>query len=104
MKSNLKSAIPKSVRDVYERQNQTRVSVPAPMMKESDVERIKAEIHHGMRVKCLEMKDDPRPIEAGTVGTVDIVDDAGQIHVRWENGRYLALVPGVDRFEILKGE
>lgn len=26
------------------------------------------------------------------------VDDMGQIGMRWDNGRSLALVPGVDRF------
>ena len=30
------------------------------------------------------------------------VDDIGQIHVIWESGGRLALVPGVDEYEILK--
>ena len=34
----------------------------------------------------------------GLKGKVDMVDDAGQIHVNWENGSSLALVPGVDSF------
>lgn len=29
----------------------------------------------------------------GLKGKVDMVDDAGQIHVNWENGSSLALVP-----------
>lgn len=36
----------------------------------------------------------------GLKGKVDMVDDAGQIHVNWENGSSLALVPGVDSFHI----
>ena len=36
----------------------------------------------------------------GLKGTVDMVDDAGQIHVNWENGSSLALVPSVDGFHI----
>ena len=36
----------------------------------------------------------------GLKGTVDMVDDTGQIHVSWENGSSLALIPGVDSFHI----
>ena len=36
----------------------------------------------------------------GLKGKVDMVDDAGQIHVNWENGSSLALVPVVDSFHI----
>ena len=32
----------------------------------------------------------------GLQGTVAFIDDAGQIHMHWENGRSLAIVPGVD--------
>lgn len=35
---------------------------------------------------------------SGLRGEVYCVDDAGQIHVKWENGSGLALVYGVDRF------
>lgn len=34
----------------------------------------------------------------GLRGTVDYVDDQGQLHMNWENGRSLALVPGEDVF------
>ena len=43
---------------------------------------------------------DGRPlvsVPAGTKGTVICVDDAGQLHMQWDNGRTLALVP-VDTF------
>ncbi|SHJ58789.1 hypothetical protein SAMN02745136_00467 [Anaerocolumna jejuensis DSM 15929] len=32
-------------------------------------------------------------------GRVSFVDDAGQIHVKWQNGRGLALIPEVDHFQ-----
>ncbi len=35
-------------------------------------------------------------------GTVDFVDDAGQIHVNWNNGSSLALIVGADSFEVIK--
>ncbi len=37
----------------------------------------------------------------GLQGTVEIVDDIGQIHVKWDNGRNLALVPEEDGFRKL---
>ena len=37
----------------------------------------------------------------GLKGIVKSVDDAGQLHMIWENGRSLALVPGEDRFHRL---
>ena len=46
--------------------------------------------------------DDPyHPVNDGALGTVDHVDDAGQIHMKWDNGRLLALIPGVDSFSIV---
>lgn len=35
---------------------------------------------------------------SGLKGKVCYVDDAGQIHVNWENGSSLAVLPGVDSF------
>ena len=43
-----------------------------------------------------------KEISEGLEGTVDYVDDAGQIHMSWKNGSTLALNKGVDKFEILK--
>ncbi len=37
----------------------------------------------------------------GSKGTVDHVDDMGQIHMRWENGSSLALNVEVDQFDII---
>lgn len=37
---------------------------------------------------------------SGLKGQVKFIDDQAQIHVQWENGSSLALVPLVDRFEV----
>ncbi len=55
----------------------------------------------GTRLVLHNMNDPYAPVPSGTRGTVDYVDDAGQVHMRWDNGRTLALVPGVDSFRKL---
>ena len=54
----------------------------------------------GKRITLIRMGDDPNPIKAGEQGTIRGVDGIGQIHVDWDNGRGLALVPGVDMYKI----
>ena len=51
----------------------------------------------GTRV-VVEFMGDVRPVEPGTRGTVRIVDDMGTVHVDWDNGRRLGLIPGEDVF------
>jgi hypothetical protein len=53
----------------------------------------------GKRIKMIFMED-PEPIEPGAMGTVIKLDGAGQIQVKWDNGRNLSVIPGEDRFEI----
>lgn len=57
-------------------------------------------IKKGTTVRLINM-DDPQAPPSGTLGTVIHVDDAGQIHVSWESGGSLALLPGIDRFEVV---
>lgn len=38
----------------------------------------------------------------GLKGRVTFVDDAGQIHVNWDNHSSLALLDGVDEFKLIK--
>lgn len=58
----------------------------------------------GTRIELNVMNDPFAPVPSGTRGTVDYVDDMGQIHMRWDNGRTLALVPGEDSFRKLTDE
>lgn len=55
----------------------------------------------GTRIVLIHMDDPWAPVPAGTRGTVKFVDDAGQIHMSWDNDRTLALVPGEDLFRKL---
>ena len=71
------------------------------MQNRKEVERLHAMMPKGTRVKLIHMSDDPRPIPDGTLGTVAHVADAGDVHTRWDNGRYLAFIPSVDTYEII---
>ncbi|MBQ7487371.1 MAG: DUF4314 domain-containing protein [Clostridia bacterium] len=66
------------------------------------VERYKKQYPAGTTVMLDAMPDDPYPVPAGTLGTVEAVDDAGQVHIRWRNGRSLAVIPGHDSFHVIQ--
>ena len=58
----------------------------------------------GDRVTLLNMPDDPDPIAPGTQGTVDWIGGSDgeprQIGVKWDSGRSLILLHGIDLYEI----
>lgn len=66
-------------------------------MGHTDVSTIKERYKQGTKIKVLEMND-PFPVESGSVGIVDNVDDIGNVHCIFENGRSIAVIPGVVRF------
>ena len=38
------------------------------------------------RIQLTEIGGNPRPISPGSTGKLDYIDDAGQFHVKWDNG------------------
>jgi len=67
-------------------------------------ERMQKTYPEGTRLILNSMNDPYAPVPPGTRGTVDFVDDAGQIHMKWDNGRTLAIVPSEDDFRKLTEE
>ena len=69
------------------------------ILDRKQVEHIRKMYPEGTKI-CLDEMEGERNMPSGLKGKVCYVDDAGQIHVNWENGRSLALIPGVDSFHI----
>lgn len=70
---------------------------------EAAVERLRKMFPAGTRLRCQRM-DEPFPghrVPNGTEGTVTFVDDEGKIHMRWDNGMTLPLLPDEDDFEVV---
>ena len=64
-----------------------------------DIQRLREQYPKGSRVELLESVPDPyHPLPAGSKGTVWAVDDAGQLHINWDEGGSLALIYGIDSF------
>jgi hypothetical protein len=56
------------------------------------------------RIKLIWM-DDNDPVEPGTLGTIikeNIVQGVKVLEVKWDNGRGLNMIEGVDKYEIIE--
>ena len=62
---------------------------------------IKEQYPPGTHIRLNSMEDPYAPIAPGTEGVVAFVDDIGTIHMKWNNGRSLGIVPGEDSFSVL---
>lgn len=56
----------------------------------------------GKRVELVKMNDPYTTLPPGTQGTIIMVDDLGTIHVKWDNGSTLGLIPGEDIYKIVE--
>ena len=69
---------------------------------EKELEMLRAKYPKGTKIRLIHMND-PQPVPSGTIGEVALIDDAGNIHMNWQNGRSLAIIEGIDDFEIISG-
>ena len=67
-------------------------------MSRGQIEYLKKQYPPGTRLQLDRMGDDPRPIPAGTKGTVSFVDACGTVFCNFDNGRSLGICPEVDSF------
>jgi hypothetical protein len=56
----------------------------------------------GDRVRLLRTSDPYTQLKPGDEGMVSFVDSMGTVHVNWESGSTLGLVPGEDQFLVLR--
>lgn len=75
-----------------------RVATADQLSGETRIAHYKEKYPSGTRIELIEMKDPYSPVPAGTKGAVSFVDDSGSIHMKWDNGSTLALIPGEDLF------
>ena len=68
---------------------------------ENELEMLREKYPKGTKIRLIHMND-PQPVPSGTIGEVALIDDAGNIHINWQNGRSLAIIEGVDDFEIIE--
>ena len=70
---------------------------------DKELEVLRGKYPAGTRIRLIRMDDPYAPVPPGTVGEVALVDDAGNIHMKWQGGSSLALIEGVDEFEVISG-
>lgn len=56
----------------------------------------------GRRVRLTFLSDQNTQLRVGAMGTVSLVDSAGTLHVHWDNGINLGLIPGIDRWTLIR--
>ena len=73
-----------------------RKIIESGIISNSELKKLKSTYKKGDRVKLLKMDDRQAP-PVGTRGTVELVDDIGTIHVRWDTGSGLGVAYGEDK-------
>ena len=64
------------------------------------LEQLRKQYSIGTKIQLISMRDEKYPILPGTIGEVTHIDDLGSIHMKWQNGSSLAIIPEVDSFRV----
>lgn len=83
--------------NIFDSKVMINIGMNVEELKTLDVEEIKI----GTTLELVEMQGE-KQMPKGLRGVVTHIDDAAQIHVRWQNGSSLAIIPEVDKFIIVQ--
>lgn len=72
------------------------------MTTNEQVKLFKSKFKEGARIKLIRAGfDETLPIPNGMTGTIRKVDNIGTVHVDWDNGVTLGLLPLCDEYKII---
>lgn len=63
------------------------------------VNRLRKQYPEGTRIELIHTDDSYTRLKPGDQGSVMFVDDTGTLHVAWDSGSTLGVIPGVDSFK-----
>ena len=64
------------------------------------LEQLRKQYPKGTKLQMITMRNEKYHVPPGTVGEVTHIDDMGNIHICWQNGSSLAIIPEVDSFRV----
>lgn len=67
------------------------------------IEQLRKMYPAGTKIQLISMRDEKYPVLPRTIGEVTHIDDMGSIHMKWENGSSLAIIPEADSFKVVGG-
>ena len=70
-------------------------------LKPYQIEKLMEQYPPGTRIELHFMPEDPHPVKPGTCGMVRFVDDIGTLHCKFDDGRMLGVICGVDSFSVI---
>jgi hypothetical protein len=70
-----------------------RAYAAAPQAADRDLE--------GRMIRLVRCQDPHTRLQAGITGVVTLVAGTGTVHVLWEDGHRLGLIPGIDEWEVV---
>lgn len=62
-----------------------------------EIEELRRKYPEGTKIRLIKMYD-PTPVPPGTIGTINQIDDVGNIHC---DEFHLAIIPSKDKFEVI---
>ena len=83
--------------NIFDSKVMINIGMNVEELKTLDVEEIKI----GTTLELVEMQGE-KQMPKGLRGVVTHIDDAAQIHVRWQNGSSLAIIPEIDKFMVVQ--